>query len=186
MNTFFKAFSVILLTSAIISGLLVLLRRRFVISEDILKHFQPSIFSFFASLYAFFLGFAIVTLWSAFLTAETNVTKEADNLMVAFRTSKDLQHSEGFRQSLADYVKKVVEEEWPQMQQDRMSEEANRLFDQVWEQLHRVKAENKSDNDVYAAIATLLGEASRHRLSRALLIKGNLYPPIWVIIIFGP
>ena len=185
MNTFLRVFSVILLTSAIITGLLVFLRRRFVIQKETLKHFQPSIFSFFASLYAFFLGFAFVTLWSAYLNTEANVAKEADNLLVAFRTSKDLQHSEGFRQSLADYVKKVVEDEWPQMEQDRMSEEANKLFDQVWEQLHRLKADNKSDTDIYANIASLLGEASRHRRSRALLMKGNLYPPIWVIIVFG-
>jgi hypothetical protein len=37
----------------------------------------------------------------------------------------------------------------------------------------------------YSNLGNLLGQVSKLRLARALLIKGNLYPPIWVIIIFG-
>ena len=85
-----------------------------------IEHLHPSVFSFFTTIYAFFLGFAIVTLWSAFLTAQANVTREADSLLVAFRISKTLPNSGTFRQALTDYVKSVVADEWPAMANEPM------------------------------------------------------------------
>ena len=38
----------------------------------------------------------MVTLWSAFLTAKTNVTREAESLMVVYRTAKNLPGSKAF------------------------------------------------------------------------------------------
>ena len=146
---------------------------------------HPSIFTFFTSLYAFFLGFAIVTLWSAFLNAEFIAAREADALLSAHWLSKDLPKSEGFRQALAEYVKSVVEEEWPAMENFSMSPQTIRRLSRVWDQLRLIRAEIKGDNELYVAVAGHLSEASRQRLSRALLINGNLYPPVWVIIVFG-
>ncbi|HEY9073495.1 MAG TPA: hypothetical protein VIN67_05115, partial [Desulfobaccales bacterium] len=72
-----------------------------------------------------FLGFAIVTLWSAYLSAQTNVALEADSLLVAFRTSKTLPNSGALRQALMDYAKSVVTDEWPAMAKDAMSEKTD-------------------------------------------------------------
>lgn len=185
MKMFFFAFSIILSLSVLIAGSLFFLRQRFAPAEKISEHIHPSIFSFFTTVYAFFLGFAIVTLWSAFLTAEANVTREADSLMTAYRLSRDLPNSQGFRQALADYVKSVVEDEWPQMQGDSMSGETQRRFERVWEEFHLLKPGIRGDNDLYLNLIPPLSEAGKNRLSRGLLIKGNLYPPIWVIIVFG-
>ena len=90
---FFIVFSTILAVSALITASLFLLRRRLGIPEKGEEHIHPSIFSFFASLYAFFLGFAIITLWSAFLHAKVDVTREADSLLIAYRMSLLLPHS---------------------------------------------------------------------------------------------
>ena len=48
-----------------------------------------------------------------------------------------------------------------------------------------MKPADKQDNPLYVNIATTLNEARRQRLSRGLALSGNLYQPIWVIIIFG-
>ena len=68
----------------------------------------------------------MVTLWSAFLTAKTNVTQEAESLMVVYRTAKHLPGSEAFRQAVANYVKTVIDVEWAEMEKDAMSPEADR------------------------------------------------------------
>ncbi len=141
---------------------------------------------FFTTIYAFFLGFAIVTLWSAFLTAQANVTREADSLLIAYRLSKTLPNSEAFRRSLADYVKSVVEDEWPAMAAtDAMSEKTQNFLEKLWDNFILLKPADKSDNDLYLEIGNRLSVANQQRLSRALLTQGNLYPPVWVIIIFG-
>lgn len=185
MKSFFIIFSIILAISLLLTALLVLARKYFVRPDKDIEHIHPSLFTFFTSLYAFFLGFAIVTLWSAFLKTEANVGREADSLLIAYHLSRDLPHSEALRQALKDYVHSVVQQEWASMEGDSMSEEAQKRFDKIWEQLHLLKPENKGDNDLYISLSNALSEASRQRLSRALTIEGNLYPPIWVIIVFG-
>ena len=185
MKQFLIIFSIISLISLALTGLLFLLRKLWGEPEKSTEHIHPSIFTFFTSLYAFFLGFAIVTLWSAFLTAQTNVTREADSLMISFRLSKDLPNSKGFREAMADYVKIVVNDEWPRMEKDSMSEQAHRLFEKVWDQFHELRPQSGGDIDRYLNISSHLSEASKQRLSRELLVGGNLYPPIWAIIVFG-
>ncbi len=186
MKLFFLIFSVILALSLLSTGLLFLLRRCCANTDLAGEHLHPSVFSFFTTIYAFFLGFAIVTLWSAFLTAQANVSREADSLLVAFRISKTLPNSGAFRRSLADYVKSVVDDEWPAMAAtDNMNEKTQHSLEKVWDNFILLKPADKGDNDLYLAIGNRLSEASQQRLSRALLTQGNLYPPIWVIIVFG-
>jgi hypothetical protein len=186
MKMFFLIFSIILASSLLFTGLLYFLRRRLVKTEIAVEHLHPSVFSFFSTIYAFFLGFAIVTLWSAFLTGQTNVTREADSLVVAFELSKTLPNSQKFRQSLLGYVKSVLEDEWPAMAaHDTMHEKTRQLLDRVSDDFILLKPVDKSDNDLYIEVGNCLRDASLQRMSRALLTKGNLYPPIWVIIIFG-
>lgn len=185
MKLFFLVFSILAGLSLFLTGLLYLLRRRFVKTNLAMEHLHPSVFSFFTTIYAFFLGFAIVTLWSAFLTAQANVTREADSLLAAFRISKTLPNSGAFRRALADYAKSVVQDEWPAMASDGMDEKTKQSMEKVWDDYLLLKPADKSDNDLYIQIGNLLGEASQQRLSRALFTQGNLYPPIWVIIVFG-
>ena len=179
---FFIVFSIILVVSALITASLFLLRRRFGIPEKTEEPINPSVFSFFASLYAFFLGFAIVTLWSAYLHAKIDVTREADSLLIAYRMSLSLPNSEPFRQALVDYIRSVVDDEWEQMENGSMSPKSSQHFDRVWDKLRQIKSDN---TDLYAAIFSQLSDASKQRLSRENLLEGNLYPPIWVIIVFG-
>ncbi len=186
MKAFLSVFSVILVVSLLLTLGLYFLRRCWGDTERGRERLHPSIFSFFTTLYAFFLGFAIVTLWSAYLTAEANVSREADSLLSAFRVSQGLANSQAFRRAVADYVKAVVDMEWKSMaNQSAMSGQASRRLERVWDQYLRMKPENKADNDLYISISSYLSEASRQRSSRAILLRGNLYPPVWVIIVFG-
>jgi hypothetical protein len=181
MNPFMVLFSVITLISMIISGGLLLLRRRLGGRWRSQEHIQPSIFNFFTTLYAFFIGFAIITLWSAFLTAKTDVTREADGILIVYRTARNLPDSQAFRQALVKYVKTVAEDEWPQMAKGSMSEAANRRFDDIWSKFYELRCDPGKAGELY----TNLTAAGRQRLSRATILEGNLYPPVWVILIFG-
>jgi hypothetical protein len=144
------------------------------------------IFSFFASLYAFFLGFCVVTLWNAFSVAKNIAADEANALQTASYLSRAFNEAGGFRAALADYVDTVIREEWPRMdERGEMSEEAQLRFNRVWDAFRVLKPLDKNDNTLYANLGTLLEKASQHRNVRALLLSANIYPPIWVIIIFG-
>ena len=185
MKMFFMIFSLILAVSLLLTGLLYFLRRRFSKTDLDRERLHPSVFSFFTTIYAFFLGFAIVTLWSAYLSAQTNVALEADSILLSFRTSKALPNSGALRQALMDYAKSVVTDEWPAMAQDAMSEKTDQAWDKVWANYLPLKPENKLDNDIFLVVGQQLIQASQYRLSRSQSTQSNLYPPVWVIIGFG-
>jgi hypothetical protein len=168
----------ITVVSVVISGALLLIRRKSEGRWRDREHIHPSFFDFFTTLYAFFIGFAIVTLWSAFLTAKTNISREAESMMIVYRTAKPLPGSEALRQAVVKYVKTVIDVEWAAMEKDAMSPEAQSRFDDIWAKFSELKDRNGN-------LYTNLTEADRQRCSRGTMLQGNLYPPVWVILIFG-
>lgn len=178
---FLLIFFLIFFISALLSGGLLLIRRRVGHRLKDQEYLHTAIFGFFTTLYAFFIGFAIVTLWSTFLTAKSNVNQEADAIITAYYTSLNMTNAAPFRQALKDYVKTVLEDEWPQMVQDSMSKEAARRFYNILAKF----SELSGNSDKMGGIYTSLAEAGRQRLSRAMTVKGNLYPTVWIILIFG-
>jgi hypothetical protein len=186
MLLFLRIFSTILAISLLLTGLLYFLRRRFAKTEVGMEHLHSSVFSLFTTIYGFFLGFAIATLWSAFLSAQSNVTREADAVVTAYRISRTLPDSETFRRTLTDYVRSLVQDEWPTMKHaSTLDRKTQQYWDKTWEAYIALKPADKSDYDLYLQVGSHLSQASQQRLSRHLATKSNLYPPIWVIIIFG-
>jgi hypothetical protein len=181
VSPFFILFSIITVISVAISAALLLIRRKGGGRWRSQEHIHPSLFDFFTTLYAFFIGFAMVTLWSAFLTAKTNVAREAESMMIISRTAKHLPGSEPFRQAVARYVKTVIDVEWGEMEKGIMSPEANQRFDDIWAKFYELGR----DPNVAGELYTDLTEASRQRSTRSTMLGGNLYPPVWVILVFG-
>jgi hypothetical protein len=181
VNPFLILFSIITVISVVISGALVLIRRKGSGRWRSQEHIHPSLFEFFTTLYAFFIGFAMVTLWSAFLATKTNVAREAESMMIVYRAAKHLPGSEPFRQAMASYVKTVIDVEWGEMEKEIMSPEAGRRFDDIWARFYELKGDPNKSGELY----TNLTEASRQRSTRSTMLEGNLYPPVWVILIFG-
>lgn len=186
MNPYVQIFSVIFLVSLAIPALLFLLRRYFSCCGKQVRHISGTTFSLFASLYAFFLGFCVVTLWNAFGVAKNVVAEEANAIHAASYFSREFNDSSGFRSALAGYVQSVIKEEWPEMdRKEVMHAHTHQLALQVWDAFRALRPMDKEDNTLYANLGNVLLEASRQRNARALLLSGNIYPPVWVIIIFG-
>jgi hypothetical protein len=180
-----KVLLVIFTITLAISGLLILIRKWLGFSDRFRDRIQSPPFGFFATLYAFFLGFAIVTLWNNFVAVKSNVPQEAYALLSAYRLSQSLPNSVNFRKVLREYTKTVAYNEWSSMADGSMNDQANHLIDSVWQSFQELKPADKQDNTIYMSIAGSLNEAQRQRQARALALSGNLYQPIWVIIIFG-
>jgi hypothetical protein len=165
----------------LISGVLLLIRRKSGGRWRDQEHIQSPVFGFFTTLYAFVIGFAIVTLWSAFLTAKTNVTREAESIMIVYRTAKHLPGSGSFCQAVTRYVKTVIDGEWLEMEKGAMSPEAGQRFEDIWSRYYELRGDSNTLDELYSNLT----EAGRQRSSRGAILQGNLYPPVWVILIFG-
>jgi hypothetical protein len=186
MDGYVLIFGAIFLASLAVPGGLYLLRRGFLRRGRAVRHVSSTTFSLFASLYAFFLGFCLVTLWNDFGTARTVAANEASALLAASYFSRQFNDSGGFRTALAAYAQSVVAEEWPDMDAKlAMNPHTHQLAIQVWDAYRVLAPQDKQDNILYANLGNVLLEASRERNARALLLSGNIYPPVWVIIVFG-
>jgi hypothetical protein len=187
MEALIILFTIVLFVNIVTCAFLVLSRKRARNERraKTMEYIHPSIFGFFTTLYAFFLTFSIATLWSAFLTTKTNVGLEAGSLMMAYDFSKNLPQGGEFRNSLRNYVKSILEDEWRKMEEGKMSEASQQNFDKVWDNLRQLEAQNKIDSNVYTTLSNYLNIAGQNRLSRLQVLKGNLYPPFWAIIIVG-
>jgi hypothetical protein len=178
-------FAIIFLISLVLAGCLYFLDRHRKATATAGTAIHPSIFEFFTTLYAVFLGFALFTLWSAYINTQRNIAKEADTLFNAYCSSMLLPDSGDFRRALKDYVQFVINEEWDRMSNGAMSANADLRFDRVMEQLHRPGPEQATDQDIYLHIRNLVEQISSLRQSRGLSLRGNLYQPVWIIIIVG-
>jgi len=185
LSLFVKVLLIIFSITVAISGLLILIRKWSIFPEHFRDRIQSQPFGFFATLYAFFLGFGIVTLWSNFVNVKSNVTWEAYHLLSSYRLAQALPDSEKFRQDLKEYVKTVLDQEWSSMEEGSMNEKANLLMGLVWDRFQKLKPADTQENPIFINIATNLNEAWRQRSSRGTALRGNLYQPIWVIIVFG-
>ena len=181
MNPFLILFSLITAISVVISVALLLIRRYSRGRWRCQEHIHSAVFEFFTTLYAFVIGFAIVTLWSAFLNAKTNVTREAESMIIVYRTAKHLPGSEPLRQAITSYVKTVIDVEWGEMEKDAMSAEANQRFEDIWSKYYELVPDPNKSGELYSNLT----EAGRQRSTRGTLLEGNLYAPVWVILIFG-
>jgi Protein of unknown function (DUF4239) len=181
VGSFVILFSLITAVSVLISGALLLIRRKGGGRWRRQEHIQSSVFNFFTTLYAFVIGFAIVTLWSAFLTAKTNVTREAESMINVYRTAKHLPNSGPFCQAVSRYVKTVINVEWAEMEKGVMSPEAEHQFEAIWSRYDELGG----DSNRLSEVRSNLTEAGRLRSLRSTMLTSNLYPPIWVILLFG-
>ncbi|WP_243311701.1 DUF4239 domain-containing protein [Fundidesulfovibrio agrisoli] len=180
-------FGLILATSLAMSALLYLLRGRTLARSPRKDHrFAPEIFSLFASMYAFFLGFSIVTLWSNYTATKSCVVQEAGALLTTYRLSQTLDGSGAFQSRLMAYARSVVDDEWKTMNAtDNMSLHASEQLSESWREFIAMKPADKGDMSLYTSVGTSLTEVSRNRQLREQALQGNLYAPIWVILIFG-
>lgn len=181
MTPFITIFSLITLVSVLTSGALLLMRRKGKGRWRDQEHIHSAVFSFFTTLYAFFIGFAMVTLWTAFLAAKNNVTREADSMMIVYRTATHMPNSGPFRQAVVGYVKAVIDSEWAEMEKGAMSPEALQRFDDIWDKFYELVPGPNKAGELY----TNLTEAARQRSFRGSVLQGNIYQPIWAILIFG-
>lgn len=150
---------------------------------------QRNLFStnycFFSTLYTFFLGFAVISLWQDYNRAAATVTDEADLLVVEYRLSLALDDADAFRQSLVRYVDFLRTTGWEKMEHDEPSDGAQTLYDDIWDNLRRIKPKRAEDHGLYDIMVNRLISLNKLRHLRQLLIDGNLYPPIWIIIYIG-
>ncbi len=141
--------------------------------------------SYFITIYAFILGFSMITLWGIYQNAETTVTKEAEVALNMYRLSPGLPNSGHFRDLLKEYVKIVKDDEWKEMEKGTFHPKIDSINDSLWAELNAIKPKAPENFSTYNNLIIMLADMGERRMERLLLLDGSLYTQMWALIYIG-
>jgi magnesium-transporting ATPase (P-type) len=137
--------------------------------------------------YAVILGFMLYTVWTDFGVATLNADNEANALGNVYRLAAGLPDPQ--RQQLKTlaraYADAVINQDWPEMDADRLPEATHNVNQQMWDTLMSIK--NSSPTEIIAEDHALyeLSALTEHRRLRLVQFAFRLPAVLWCVLIFG-
>src|SRR5664279_3912839 len=133
----FLLFLLIISIGAFIAGLATFLFRRYNNLKILRSHNEVTGFLFLsiASFYAFLLSFAVFMVWGQMNDTRNNVSKEGSSAMGLYRDIKfypDTVESKQLMIVYLDFIYNVIDEEFPNMEQMKLSRKTPESFDRVF------------------------------------------------------
>jgi hypothetical protein len=169
----------VLLVLAVI-GLMTLLRKRLPSAlTDQQQNTMLGPFAFITTLYAFLLGFVVVTLWHTFNDANRITCSEAESVGILYRLAEGLPGGTTVQDSLLEYLTSVREDEWPAMAAGIASKKTEAIFERIWKTGRSLAPESNREQLLYARFVGELTELSRYRKERLLLNGGGMPDLMW-------
>lgn len=136
-------------------------------------------------IYAVLLAFVAIGVWERFEQAETRTYEEATNLTIVYRDAGSFSNGPTLRAALRDYVRDVVEDEWPKMQKGERSVSARLLVESVDRDVRNLKADTPEKVNIQARMLEAMDLALDDRDSRISEEATGISTVMWVILILG-
>ena len=135
------------------------------------------------TIYAVLLAFVVFVVWQQHNDTRSAVESEANELTDFCRTIRALPGTQPVQDSIQEYGKVVVDEEWLDMARGCWSQKAEQTLEETWHALQAVEPRTKREEALYAeALARFndLSDARSRRLHCSLL---RLPPSLWVLLL---
>lgn len=142
-------------------------------------------FSFIATLYAFLLGFVVVNLWQTFNEASRVTAREAETIIILNRLAEGLAAGRPFQNTLLEYGRSVMEDEWPAMAEGRTSKRTQDAYERLWVDGRALTPASAREQALYSRFVDELSELSRYRRDRLLLNERVLPGVLWGTLLTG-
>jgi Protein of unknown function (DUF4239) len=169
--------------------LLVVVLRKYINLAVLRAHHDVTspLLSVVGTLFAVLLGFMVSSAMTKFEEARNNVQQEAGAVGDIFRLASGLPEKDK-QKLLSDaynYVSVVVNEEWPLMEDHKMSDKAWNYYGDIWLDCTNLNPQTQKEGNIQQVLlegATRLGDARRARLAQ---LSYCLAPSLWVVVIAG-
>jgi len=147
-----------------------------------------SIFNRAGAIYGIMLAFVVIVLWQQYNMAKDNASKEVTEAIELYRDLSlypDQKQVKKAAISLLDFVKVVIEDEYPAMARLEMSRKTDQALDRLWADIQRIKPENRHEVILYGKILRDCESLSKLRSERLLEMESNLPGIVWGALIVG-
>ena len=143
--------------------------------------------SILGTTYAVMLGFMLYTVWTAFGSADLNTDYEANELVNVYRLAEGLpdQQRSQLQELTRTYADVVIEKDWPEMAEDKLPEESQKIDAAMWTVLMSVKAASATEITAEDHTITELAAMTEHRRTRLLESASRLPGVLWCVLIIG-
>jgi hypothetical protein len=135
--------------------------------------------------YAVLLAFVAIGVWERFEQAESRTYEEAGSLALVYRDVGDFPGGAQVRESLRDYVKLVVDREWPAMEDGGQSDAANALLEQIDGRIRSLPVRTLSQEDLHQQLLTAMNQALADRDTRLSEDATGINRLLWFVLVVG-
>jgi hypothetical protein len=127
-------------------------------------------------------AFVTVLVWQSYNNVSDSVAKEAGHLNNMYRLFSAFppEQTKSGQESLRNYTKIVIENEWPLMKKDQFSTEAYQSLLAIEDKIIRYQPQNIGQSNAHQQMLRLLAEYTELRRSRIYSAQFALAPPAWV------
>jgi Protein of unknown function (DUF4239) len=140
-----------------------------------------------AAVFGLLLAFVIIIAYQNFLSAQANVSAEADALASIVRDSAAFPSPGGtnVRAAVGAYARAVVNEEWPEMRKGRESPLALTELANIFQSFQTVKTSTHEQTAFYDDAVSQLNNALVARRDRLKSVGGGLPRDIVILLLFS-
>jgi hypothetical protein len=152
-------------------------------SREVIGHFFAAV----GTIYAVLLAMIAVAAWQNFSEAESFVTQEASEALNVFRDLQGLPRpfSSRVRGLLLDYVKVVIDVEWPAMNKGMKTRESDPIVDAIMSEFSRHRPTEPGESVMFQESFETMNRVLALRRKRLLAIDLGLLPELWMVVLGG-
>jgi Protein of unknown function (DUF4239) len=175
------------LSTAVAMSGTILVRRWFTLSQLRLNNEVAGFkFATVGVLYAVLLAFAVVVVWEKFSEAEDQVATEAGAVATLYRLWPGMAaESPALHEKTSDYVRVVIEEDWPAMAAGRISEIPTRALTDLYAAVLRFRPVEPGSSEVLYEALYQLDQVTQARRARLVMASGVVPGVLWIVLFMG-
>lgn len=139
------------------------------------------------TLFSVLLGFMVASAMGRYQDAQMYAQVEASNVASVFRIARGLSDVDRprIRQLCREYVKDVVDSEWPKMAQGVKINHGWETYQKLWESVVSVVPENDRQSNLQQGLVSSMTALGEQRRARILLSETQTPTALWLIIASG-
>jgi hypothetical protein len=143
------------------------------------------IFATVGVIYAVMVAFLVVISWQNFDNTTNRLMREANIYADIYRDSTGISagFSASVRKALGDYVKSVVNDEWPLMAKGRESEKSHALLHAVWDIYTKYEPRGEKEKIFFGESVRKLNEANELRRQRIIDAGSGIHGILWFVLL---
>lgn len=136
-------------------------------------------------IYAVLLAFVAIGVWERFEQAETRTYEEATHLTIVYRDAGSFSNGEALRAALREYVRKVIDDEWPKMQLGQRSVPGRLLLESVDRDVRNLNADTPEKVNIQARMLDATDLALEARDQRISEEATGINAVMWWVLTIG-